>query len=61
VIDHSTAAPRFHHQKIFAQVKLGSRFFAVSYTFSPATRAFDWRHSAISAMSRVNQPLPTAP
>src|SRR5258707_14848279 len=50
-----------YHQKSFAAVNDGSRFFAASHIFSPPTRWFDCRHSHTSARSRKYQPLPTHP
>ena len=41
-----------NHQKRFAHVKVASRRLAASQIFSPVTSAFDWRHSATSAVSR---------
>src|SRR5215472_8548411 len=57
------SAPEYmlYHQNILAQVKAGSRAFAASHTFSPATRAADWRQNQISDRSRKYQPLPTIP
>jgi hypothetical protein len=52
-----------YHQKSLAQVKEGSRLLAVSQTFSPLMRRFDWRQnhtSVTNAFEKSDYAVPAA-
>src|SRR5687768_15486818 len=50
-----------YHQNMFANVKLGSCFFARSQIFSPSTSLLDCFQNFTSQSMRSYQPFPTMP
>ena len=60
-MERSAVEYMLYHQKIFAQRSPGRVRCAVSQTFSPLIRWFDWRQSQTSERSRKYQPFATMP